>query len=337
MIIFGILLILSSFIGFDRERSFSGGIYSFGFEQTERQEDGDTERKKSETSRWSTVRKPAASKKTLFSQWKQERRESLFKNRKKQDSKEESNKFMQDPQDEAGSFTFKESAWGRFAPGSWCRFRTTSKAFKNFKPIRSITETTLTLESVDENGYLLKKETAIIVGPNMLKRDPEYIRYDFWDVPVSDNSTVEDLGTSCLLISQKATTCKIRRILRRTDQYQEETTLYYSQVTAPHILKKEVKRFALEDDLQQNLNAVPINSSVMMVQKTMAHVFLGRKFSAYRSNTVSHQGSSVKQTVTEHSADIPGGISKELITERDVNDRLLYQATSIISEFHVEN
>lgn len=268
-------------------------------------------------------------------QWKQERREA-FKLRKKQDLGTRGDSFTQDPSVEISNFTARESVWGRFAPGSWCRIRTTSKAFKNFKPIRSITETTLTLESVDEMGYVLKKETAIIVGPNMLKRDPEYVRYDFWDVPVNEGAVIEDGGTVCLLISQKATPCKIRRILRKTDQYQEETMLYYSQVTAPHILKKEVRRFALEEDLSQGTSATPLNSSVMTVQKTAAHVFLGRKFSNYRSHTVTRQGTSIKLTVTEHNSDIPGGISKELITERDIGERLLYQATSIISEFHIE-
>lgn len=282
-----------------------------------------------------SAKKSGVNKKTLFMQWKQERREA-FKLRKKQDQATKGDRFMQDPPVEISNFTAKESVWGRFTPGSWCRIRTTSKAFKNFKPIRSITETTLTLESVDEAGYVLKKETAIIVGPNMLKRDPEYTRYDFWDVPISDGAQIEDGGTVCLLISQKATPCKIRRILRRTDQYQEEAMLYYSQVTAPHILKKEIKRFAPEEDLTQNMSATPLNSSIMMVQKTAAHVFLGRKFSNYRSHTITRQGTSVKLTVTEHNSDIPGGVSKELITERDTGERLLYQATSIISEFHIE-
>ncbi|MDO5579895.1 MAG: hypothetical protein Q4G69_02070 [Planctomycetia bacterium] len=228
-----------------------------------------------------------------------------------------------------------QSPWARFLPGSWCRTQTAGTTFQNGKALKSITETKLTLKSVEDDGYTLSREVIIKMGGMDHVNLPEEIKYDFWGTPIESNRIVQELSPCNVVVNRKIIPCQLRRISRTTPQWKEETTLYYSPVIAPYIIQKEVKRTSLLSDLDPNKTEQIISQSTMNVQKTSAHLFLGKDLSTYRSKTTTHKGDCTAVANTLHSEGVPGNIVRENTIEKNNEGAIVYQSTTILLDYSV--
>lgn len=226
-----------------------------------------------------------------------------------------------------------QSPWARFLPGSWCRTQTVGTTFQNGKPLKSITETKLTLKSIDDDGYTLSREVIIKMGALDHVKTPELIKFDFWGTPIETQRVVQELPPCNIVINRKIIPCQLRRVSRTTSQWKEETTLYYSPVIAPYIMQKEIKRFSLLTE--SNKTEQIISQSIMNVQKTSAHVFLGKDLLAYRSKTMIHKGNCTTVANTLHSESIPGNVVRENTVEKNSEGTVVYQSSTILLDYSV--
>ena len=97
------------------------------------------------------------------------------------------------------------------------------------------------MKSVDceAKRYELQYDSTLKLGAVDYSRKSETVLYDFWDVPVDDNTTVETLAPANLIIGLKAIPCKTRRVARETDKTKETTTVWYSNVVAPYVFQRQ--------------------------------------------------------------------------------------------------
>ncbi len=235
-------------------------------------------------------------------------------------------------------FTRHESPWARFLPGTWCRTRTIGVSYENGKVLKSITETKLTLHQVDDDSYYLLREVTIKMGLMDHNKKPEMLRYDFWGVPIDENMVVENLPAVGLQITRKVIPCQVRRITRMTPQWKEVITLYYSTVIAPYLIQRQENRIALGTENNAAINngkGATISASSMNVQKTSAHLFLGKDLNSYWSQTLTYKGSYVTTANTLHSELIPGGIVRENTAETDINGNKIYYSNTNLLDYYI--
>ncbi|MBQ5788667.1 MAG: hypothetical protein IIW01_00125 [Thermoguttaceae bacterium] len=220
------------------------------------------------------------------------------------------------------------SRWARFKPGSWARLRTTSVAYENGKTIRSVTETKISLTSVDlEKGeYELRFDATIKMGGLDYERKSRTARFDFYDVPLGD-AAVETLAPANLTIARKAIPCQTRRVTRTTPQWKETTTLWFSPVVAPHVLQKETTRVAEDGET--------ISRELSVVQKTAAHLLLGGELATYVVSSAAQKGTRFDSTTTVYSTKTPGGIARKTTVETDANGVVLLSSTTVALDYCV--
>ncbi len=224
------------------------------------------------------------------------------------------------------------SRWARFKPGSWARRRTTSVAYENGKTIRSVTETKITLVSVDvEKGeYVLRYDATIKMGGLDYERKSKTARFDFCDVPLGDGEVVvETLAPVNLAIARKAIPCQTRRVTRTTPRWKETTTLWFSPVVAPHVLQKETIRESVGED------GGTISRELAVVQKTAAHLLLGGELTTYVASSSAQRGARFDSTTTVYSTATPGGIARETTVETDANGVVLLSSTTVGLDYRV--
>lgn len=227
------------------------------------------------------------------------------------------------------------SRWARFKPGSWARLRTTSVAYENGKTIRSVTETKISLTSVDvEKGeYELRYDATIKMGGLDYERKATTARFDFCDVPLGDGDVgVETLAPANLTIARKAIPCQTRRLTRTTPQWKETTTLWFSPVVAPHVLQKETTRESVGEN---GAGGETISRELSVVQKTAAHLFLGGELSTYVVSSAAQKGTRFDSTTTVCSTSTPGGIARKTTVETDANGVVLLSSTTVALDYYV--
>lgn len=226
------------------------------------------------------------------------------------------------------------SRWARFKPGSWTRLQTTSVAYENGKTIRSVTETKISLTSVDvEKGeYELRYDATIKMGGLDYERKSTTARFDFCDAPLGDGSVVETLAPANLTIARKAIPCQTRRVTRTTPQWKETTTLWFSPVVAPHVLQKETTRTSVGEN---GGDGEPISRELSVVQKTSAHLLLGGELSTYVVSSAAQKGTRFDSTTTVCSTTTPGGIARKTTVETDANGVVLLSSTTVALDYYV--
>ncbi len=236
----------------------------------------------------------------------------------------------QHPQ-EYPDLTQEESAWGHFSPGSWIRTRTVGTAFQFGQAIRSVTETKLTLLSLDEDGYQLLREVFVKMGNRTFQKTPETIKYNFYDIEIGDSSNVEMLQPMTVQAGLKVIPCCARRFSRHVENMDEITTIWYSSVTAPYIIQKQT-RTLLPGTNQERAPEV-LRQSLTTLLYPATQLKIGGVLS-WRTKTIEKKNESLSLTYTFHSSGIPGGIQREITTETDPKGAKLYQSTTILLDYY---
>lgn len=224
------------------------------------------------------------------------------------------------------------SRWASFKPGSWARLRTTSVAYENGKTIRSVTETKVSLASVDlvKGEYALRYDATIKMGGLDYERKSKTARYDFCDVALGDGAVaVETLAPVNLMIARKAIPCQTRRVTRTSSQWKETTTLWFSPVVAPYVLQRETIREGVGE------NGGTVSRELSVVQKTAAHLLLGGELTTYVASSSAQKGSRFDSTTTVYSTTAPGGVARKTTVETDENGVVLLSSTTVLLDYYV--
>lgn len=227
------------------------------------------------------------------------------------------------------------SNWARFPVGSWARRRTTGISYENSKPVQSVTETKITLKSVDMNAkrYTLEFESTIKLGIVDYPRKSETATYDFWDVPVDESTKTEDLPPVGLTIGSKTIPCRVRRIVRETQKTRETTTLWYSPVVAPYVLQREMIRDPLSKDAVSE--SAPARE-LYVVQRCEANFVERVDRANYVARSTSVSGRRRRSTTTVYSGAIPGGALRENVVEsRFGSSATVFQTDSVLLDYYI--
>ena len=212
----------------------------------------------------------------------------------------------------------QHTPWSDFLPGSWGLYRTVTQTHEENSVITNVTHTKSTLESVEDNRYLLRQETSAAIGSQSFSLEPQLNHYDFYQQNFTESAVIQVLSPENLVIGRKQIPCLVCVSTQKTDSFVEETKIWYTPQVMPYVLKTESVRRSLAD------NAV-VNRKTFIVTETSALRPFGRLLATYKTQTV--RNSNQHKTVTNscYSCNVPGGLLREVSMEVDANNKLVSQ------------
>ena len=201
------------------------------------------------------------------------------------------------------------SVWAKFPVGSWARLRVVTQTNENGKKLESVTETRVTLVSVDfeKKRYSLRYDSTIKMGGVDHQKNAEIVKYNFWDLVAVDNEREEEQPAVNLIIGDRVAPCRVKRLIREFDHMRETVVVWRSPVVAPGVLQRETIRTRLDD--QKEI----LSRELFVVQKATAATPLTPATREARFSKTAGGRDTTGASV--YSSAIPGGLTRELAVE----------------------
>jgi len=219
-----------------------------------------------------------------------------------------------------------QTAWGNFAPGSGAYRRTVTRTYEQNSTLTNVTDTKYTLESVEDNRFALRLENAVNIGGQNFTPDPQLIYYDFYQQRLGDAFTVTVLKPEVLSIQRKQVTCQVCKYTQKTEDWVQETTLWYSSLVMPYILKKELVRKSVAD-------GTILSRSTTTVTETSALRVFGRLLANYQILNIKISGTNRIETKGNYSDNVPGGLLSEVSVETNASNRVVSRTETTLLNY----
>ncbi len=227
------------------------------------------------------------------------------------------------------------SAWARFPVGTWARLRTVTRAIENGKPIDSVTETRVALESVDleKKEYALVYDSAVKLGDVSIPRPPERRVFNFWDMIVDEDERVEEGPTTTLIVDGRAIPCKTLRFYRNSDRVHERVSIWYSPVLYPYLIQKEIVKTAPSSKDQRETT---ISRELFVVEKIVGPENATRDSAAYTTRfSASSAGRDLVGSALR-AQETPGGTLRERSSEKSgENDKASFESETTLVDYWI--
>ncbi|NLE38269.1 MAG: hypothetical protein GX621_09625 [Pirellulaceae bacterium] len=238
------------------------------------------------------------------------------------------------PASRADEISRKHHPWAMFAPEAWRETRVFNEVFdKEGKVVDTgVTETTTTLQSVDESGVTLCVGESVWMIGKWLDRRQETIKQNFHGDAVGQKITAKELDPETLVIEGRKISCQVRE-LRLADpktQRLQVSKLYYNNDLDPFILKRET---TLSDPADETV----LSETVMVVDALRMPFLVGEQIISVahlRATTKHARGTTI--TLAYTSTEVPGGIVCQHTKEMDKEGRLVGRRVLELSDYGLE-
>ncbi|MDR1491519.1 MAG: hypothetical protein LBT05_02180 [Planctomycetaceae bacterium] len=229
--------------------------------------------------------------------------------------------------------TQRESSWGIFCPGSWTAQRTTTQTYGNDVVVVNTRDTCLTLESVDNHGVFLKKETHIDVADRAFTPDPKKLFVGFCRQVLPESIEIEQLEPQVIIVSRRQIVCQVCRYTQQLPNQNVTTTLWYSNSMTPYLLRSE--EICTQKNEGSNLPETVLSHTIMTVIETSGTRLFKSLLNEYKIQTIKKTANSTVVSVANYSTNIPGGLIREISVETDAAGRVISRSVTNILDYFV--
>jgi hypothetical protein len=212
--------------------------------------------------------------------------------------------------------------WGRFPAGSWKRVQTTSETLDEKGQLANTTriETRTTLMAVDDASYSLRSDIIVDVAGRRISMTPQTARHGFYGEPAGRPLAIKELGEAPVTIDGRAIPCEVRQVAVEIDGGKLTSTLHYTSLVAPFVLRKET---SLEVTADEKRNS----SLVEVIALDLPQRVRGEIRPAMYVKTTQNLPQGKKVTLEVHCDDVPGGVVAHWASETDATGRVVRRST----------
>lgn len=211
------------------------------------------------------------------------------------------------------------SPWGRFQPGSWRRQQTTTWTRRDGARIPNVTESKITLRSIETDGLTLEEVSTVDMGGKRVETAPVGTRFDFFQQPIRENTILRADASRNLTVSNRIVPCQTRIYECTTPSGKHRTTVWFSPHIYPYVLR--VERVLRSRSTDERPEETTLSRSTTEVVETSAFQIRKNKRGTYRLRTIRNAGGITTITDSFCSRHIPGGVDRETIRELDETGR----------------
>lgn len=132
-------------------------------------------------------------------------------------------------------------AWGKFGTGSWKHVRVLSEQLDDAGGIagNSATETTSTLEKVNDQYFTLQHETTLEVGGKKIGGDPKSVTQGYYGELSGQTATIRKTGDGELTIAGRSLNSSLFEVIVTAGGRVKRTSvIHYNSKVAPYVLKR---------------------------------------------------------------------------------------------------
>ncbi|MCL2119921.1 MAG: hypothetical protein FWH27_16000 [Planctomycetaceae bacterium] len=226
-----------------------------------------------------------------------------------------------------------ENPWGSFLPGTWVVRRTNTQHYATNSIVNNMTDTLLTLESVDESGIRLRQETAIGIANSTFTPEPKQVLLDFHLHPFSEGIVIDQLPPQTVVIARRQIVCQVLRSTQVLGDQKKTTTLWYSDTVMPYLLRSEEIRTNPASSADQPETV--ISHTIMTVTDTSGIRLFKNLLSEYSTQTIKKNATGTVVSQASHSMNIPGSLLREVTVETDTKNKITSRSVTSVIDYYV--
>jgi len=226
-----------------------------------------------------------------------------------------------------------ENPWVSFPTGTWVIRRTNNLHYSDHSVVNNVTDTLLTLESVDENKITLRQETAIGIGNRVFTPGPKQVLLDFHLQPFFPGTEIVPLPSQTVTVARRQIVCHVSRYIQILGDQKKTTTLWHSDSVMPYLFRSEEIRttIPLSADQQETV----VSHTIMMVTDTSGMRLFKNLLSDYKTQTIKKTSSGKTVSQASHSMNIPGGLLREVSVEMDNTNKIVGRSVTSVLDYFV--
>ena len=226
-----------------------------------------------------------------------------------------------------------ENPWGSFPLGTWIVRRTNNWYYSDNSGVNNVTDTLVTLESVDENKIILRQETAIGIGNRVFTPEPKRVLLDFNLQPILEGTEIIQLQPQTVIVARRQIVCKVSRYTQILGDQKKTITLWHSDSVMPYLFRSEEIRTTIHVSADQ---AETVDShTIMMVTDTSGIRLFKNLLSDYKTQTIKKTSTGTTVSQASHSMNIPGGLLREVTVETDNTNKIVGRSMTSILDYFV--
>ena len=226
-----------------------------------------------------------------------------------------------------------ENPWGSFPPETWVVRRTNNWHSTDNPLVNNVTETLLTLESVDENRISLRQETAIGIGTSVFTPEPKQVFLDFNLQPFSEEIEIIRLQPQTVIVARRQIVCQVSRYIQILGDQKKTTTLWHSDSVMPYLFRSEEIRATIP--VSSNQPETVVSHTIMMVTDTSGVRLFKNLLSDYKTQTIKKTSTGTTISQASHSMNIPGGLLREVTVETDNANKVVRRSVTSVLDYFV--
>lgn len=221
--------------------------------------------------------------------------------------------------------------WGAFNPGTWKTVRVVTETLNEQGQVVSIctTDTKTMLVDIDNQGVTLEIQTCMEVAGKRFEAEPQTLKQGFHGELVGPNLKIkEPTADQQVEIEGRKIACMSQQLEAVTANGKTVTTIYYSETTAPYILKRESTTTDAEgaNVLSETNVGVVSFETPLRVQ--------GEMKSGIQMKTVHKNAKGTVTTLASVLPEVPGGVVSSCSKEVDQNGRLVRRSTLALIDYN---
>jgi hypothetical protein len=222
--------------------------------------------------------------------------------------------------------------WGAFEPGAWKLVRVTTENFNEQCSIigTNVSDSKTTLLDADDDGVTLEMKVGVEVAGKRFDGEPQTIKQNYYGEQQSPGLKIKEPTVGQVTIEDRKIPCQIRQFELVNAKGKTVTTVYYSPIMPPYILKRDSVATDAEgkeilSETNVSVQALEMPCKVLGVMRCGAYI-----------KTVQKTPKSTIQTLAVVCPDIPGGVVSHSSKELDSNGRLIRRSTLEIVDYNTD-
>jgi hypothetical protein len=222
--------------------------------------------------------------------------------------------------------------WGQFEPGAWKLVRVVTESFSEQGAVvgTNTSDYKTTLLDADDDGVSLEMRVCVEVAGKRFDGEPQTIKQNYYGEQQSPGLKLKEPAPGQMTIEDRKIPCQIRQIDSSNANGKTTTTIYYSAMVPPYVLKRE----SVTTDLEGKNIISETNVSVQALE--MPCKVLGAMRNAAYVKTLQKTPKGTIYTLAVICPEIPGGIVSNSSKELDSSGRLVRRSTLELVDYNTE-
>ena len=235
---------------------------------------------------------------------------------------------------EEANISAKLHPWGLFDPGAWKTVHVVTETFneQGQRVSACASDTKTTLVDIDNDGVTIETQACMEVAGKRFLAEPQSVRQGFHGEPLGPNLKLNPPISGEVVIEGRKIPCKVQSLECVVPNGKTITTIYYSTIVAPFVLKRE----SVTTDSEGKNVLCETTVDVIGFNMPLSVKIRGEPRNGIRTKTVRKSDTGTMTTWADILPGVPGGVVSDTSKELDKAGRLIRRSTLQLVDYNTD-